>query len=66
MMMLNDKQKHEAIQKDADRQVQEEKFQYDATQRDADRQVELAKAILAKASPEEEISLEGAMDQARQ
>tara|TARA_R110002033_G_scaffold169000_2_gene209138 strand:- start:102 stop:1706 length:1605 start_codon:yes stop_codon:yes gene_type:complete len=64
MMMLNDKQKHEAIQKDADRQVQEEKFQYDATQRDADRQVELAKAILAKALPEEEISLEGAMDQA--
>jgi hypothetical protein len=64
MMVQNDKQKHEAIQKDADRQVQEEKLQYEAAQKDADRQVELAKAIIAKASPEEEISLEGAMDQA--
>ena len=64
MMVQNDKQKHEAIQKDADRQVQEEKLQYEATQKDADRQVELAKAIISKASPEEEISLEGAMDQA--
>jgi len=64
MMVLNDKQKHEAIQKDADRQVQEEKLQHEAIQKDADRQVELAKAILAKASPEEDVSLESAMEQA--
>ena len=65
MMVLNDKQKHEAIQKDADRQVQEEKMQHEAIQKDADRQVDIAKAILAKSTHEDDaLGAEGAMEQA--
>ena len=64
MMVLNDKQKHEAIQKDADRQINEDKLRHEAIQKDADRQVDLAKAILAKSAHDGEVDLDGAMDQA--
>jgi hypothetical protein len=63
-MVLNDKQKHEAIQKDADRQINEDKLRHEAIQKDADRQVDLAKAILAKSAHDGEVDLDGAMDQA--
>ena len=64
MMVLNDKQQHEAIQKDADRQINEDKLRHEAIQKDADRQVDLAKAILAKSAHDSEVDLDGAMDQA--
>ena len=64
MMVLNDKQQHEAIQKDADRQINEDKLRHEAIQKDADRQVDLAKAILAKSAHDGEVDLDGAMDQA--
>ena len=64
MMVLNDKQQHEAIQKDADRQINEDKLRHEAIQKDADRQVDLAKAILTKSAHDGEVDLDGAMDQA--
>jgi|TARA_Y100000310_G_C20704273_1_gene833446 hypothetical protein len=64
MAVLDDKQAHEAIQNDADRQIkedeanaalaaQESKQQHDALEAAADRQVDLAKVILAQAGKDE-------------
>ena len=74
--ILDDKQKHEAIQNDADRQIkedqaaaalaaQENKQTHEAIQADANRKIELAKAIFSKsAAGNGELAMEGAVDQA--
>jgi multidrug efflux pump subunit AcrB len=74
--MQNDKQEHEAIQADADRemkqtdadnalQMQNDKQEHEAIQSDANRKIDLAKAIFNKsAAGNGELAMEDAVDQA--